>query len=72
MIKFDFLASTRFQKREIKIPRDRGEIKIKAAHVHFPLISLPLNKTALTLHPVKRESLSFHGCYVEVRNGFKM
>lgn len=36
LIKFDFLASARFQKPEIKITRDRGEIKIKQHGGIFP------------------------------------
>ena len=48
--KFDFLASARFQKSEIEILQDRGEIKVKTARGHFPLISLPLNKTVLNFH----------------------
>lgn len=48
--KFDFLASARFQKPEIEILRDRGEIKVKTARRHSPLISLPLNKTVLNFH----------------------
>lgn len=72
LIKFDFLASGRFQKSEIKnYQRQRGN-KNKRARGHFHLTSLSSNKTVLNFHPVKRESLSFHGCYLKVSNGFKM
>lgn len=69
---FDFLDSARVQKPEIKILRNGGETKIKTARELFLLFSLPLSRTVLTLQRVERESLSFHGCYGEVRDGFKM